>query len=79
MPSPRQYRRGVGKRVAFDALLLHAAGISAESRESNYEPGWHDRQPSMAFRPAPWEVELTTVNRDASEPEPSLLDPDLLA
>ncbi len=52
-PSPRQYRRGVGKRVAFDATLLHAADISAESRESKDEPGWYDNRPTSAFRHAP--------------------------
>lgn len=77
-PSPRQYRRGVGKRVAFDATLLHAANSSAQSRKSNYEPGWYDNRSASAFRYAPWEIALTTMNRDASEPQPNLLDPDLL-
>ncbi|WP_181437922.1 hypothetical protein [Curtobacterium sp. MCLR17_034] len=52
--SLREYLPGVGQRVALDATLLHAADIPTDSSESNYEPGWYDKQPSTAFRHAPW-------------------------
>lgn len=77
-PSQWSYLPGVSQRVELDATPSHAADNSAGSRESNYEPGWYDERPATAFRHAPWVIELIVMKRDASESEPSLLDPDLL-
>lgn len=76
--SLRNYLPATSQRVAYDATPLHAADVPADSSESNYEPGWYDKRPSSAFRHAPWVIELITMNHNASEPEPSLLDPDLI-
>ncbi len=51
---------------------------STGSRELNYKPGWYDERPATAFRHAPWVIELIVMKRDASEPGPRLLAPDLL-